>query len=94
MEALKQRATNEELIHIKCPIHNYFGIGQSTTPTQGCVLCAKVQILTILVTKKGDMNENLSQLESILHAACELSEEGKFDYLPSKPKFTIEKGKS
>jgi hypothetical protein len=94
MEALKQRATNEELIHLKCPIHNYFGIGQNTTPTKGCVVCSKVQILTILATKSGDMNDNLSQLEAILHGACELDSEGKFDYLPERPKFMIEKGKS
>lgn len=95
MEALKQRvATPQELVHIECPIHHYRGIGQQSVPVKDCVLCAKVQILTILATKEGDMQENLEQLEAILRAACELSSEGKFDFTPSKPKFHIEKGTS
>lgn len=93
MEALQSRRTTpQELVHIECPIHHYRGIGEKTTPTRGCVLCAKVQILTILATKSGDMQSNLEQLEDILHAACELSAEGKFDFKPEKPSLEITRG--
>ena len=80
-ESVISDAYEGERVTLHCAKHHYFGEGDQT-PTVGCKECAQVQLMLIFCRKKGDKQAALDELEALIHALCELDDEGSFDYTP------------
>jgi len=77
----------------ECALHQYSGLGSKKPPSFGCKICNEITFFTILARKssKGFNHAALDELEAMIHAMCELEDEGSFDFKVEAPKFNIEK---
>lgn len=90
-EDILAKAFGEQRALITCGLHNYVPGSKHQKPRSGCKNCIEADFIYILSTKKGDLKENLDQLEAIIHSLCELDDEGKMDFILDKPIITTEK---
>lgn len=77
----------------ECKLHGYKGIGSKVPPVYGCETCNFMTFFTILARKsKNTLDKSvLDELESYIHAICELEDEGQFDFKVEAPTFQIDK---